>query len=452
MPKLRSLDSEKTRDEIEQSLRNAISRIDIGEDGEITLQGSNIFAFDVQVFGLVVLVQDLLPPMTQSQASALVKQAVFRAAKRAPEDQTLDTFFDDLDRYLDHEGEQNVRVIQFLNVSPSHSVDSFTVTGTTLTKLAAIEAFPAQFNQTAERLNTAALRNLAKFSAYQYDLEIPSYQTTLGVTHSVEKLTRPFEQMRALLGFADQSQKITFGYSVAPEPLAKYLPSPFTLVSEQDAPGPRLLYFPTRVNYRFQNPDQMVWDQAAGLETRIYGDTRIRRQMIDFVDMLLRLYQQALDATDAAISFLHFWQILERIASPTQIGRGIETKAILTRLDTITKLDASERRVLHQLGEFRHEYVHGGLFPFGEGEQVNRMLKSYVDDNLSRLINTLDVFQTLDDLEQYYVVAVNPNESRLAALEKAIRFQRSKAERAKSKKIKTSTGDKDESVTDAGLV
>jgi len=428
MTRMKPIDDSE-REKIQQLLDATLPLIESTSDGMVRLYGGSIFAFEIQVFALTKQLGKRFPPMSESQMTTMVKRGVYHLAGLSDEQQSVDELFAKFNDDLKVKGDTTFQVIDLLNISPRSAPVEMVVNGITFHSIDGVK-LRSLFEGDAERLRPHAFANLAKFTAYFYEVEIPSYRAIYGPEAVIGELADPFERARALLNFNHLGRQTKLSsWSIRPRPRAKYLPSPYTLVravGDEKNEEFSLFYNPTAIDLRFQAITEKEWTRFVDLEKRIYQlPEKTSKSTASHVDRLLRIYQQALDTTDQAVTFLHFWQVLERIASPTQIARGLETKKIISRLQTIVPLDSTQRMVLKELGEIRHSYAHQGAFPGGNGEQLNEILKSYADKCLGRTIFSLELVPRVIDVEEYYAVAVDPAKARLQALENAIKIVRS---------------------------
>ena len=169
--------------------------------------------------------------------------------------------------------------------------------------------------------------------------------------------------------------------------MAQYLPSPFHFVIKNGVPAEDFFYEEVEYHYDYHDVTANEWKWLDVLGQKIYSQPRDDKSLSKAISELLGIYQRALDSLSSAVSFLHFWQILERIASPEQEQRGIDNKQILNRLDLLIHLRPTDQKILRELGNIRNEYAHRGSFPVERGERLNRIVKLYVDLYLFRLID-----------------------------------------------------------------
>ena len=426
MPKLKDI-PDKTRNELQQGIDEAMQSLECETDG-INITWLNIFRFEFPVFLLSRLLEDYFPAMSERQMYTQVREALYYLACLNPEERTVDKLIEKLSDNLRVGGITTFQIVVFLNALPPS--DEVTVNDVTFYPIKGTALRPL-ISEERRRVNPNAYNSLNNFTAYFYEVTVPAYRVASGVHDVIDELILPFEQMRALLNFNHHWGLYSFRLGREYVPRAQYPPTPYIFVRQvgnSEKEEFDFFYIPVvAIQYRNRRIESNEWQRFLSLEDRLFRPTPQQEKSTKrYVARLLLIYQQALDSPDQATAFLHFWQVLERIASPRQEGRGIETKKIISRLDTIVPLNQREKMVLKELGKIRHAYVHQGNFSHSQGEQLGILIKPYVDRCLSGLYGLLNELPTLTDLEEYFSVAGNPSEARLQALENAIRIVRSR--------------------------
>ena len=403
---------------------------EIDANGQVQVNWPHSFEFEARLFVLANDMNEFFPPVARTQVAETLQSAVWILAREPVEQRSVERLFAHLDEVVGHDGAQELSVVAFLNAHHNQSLSEIRVRDTVFTRqdedsvqeLVQGENGPPR----ARYLNPDAFRNLHRFAAYSYRVVVPTYRLALGLDHLSNEVTGPFDQMRSLLNFSYHRRLVThrIGTTLFEKPLARFLASPFFFIILDSVVQDVFFWEPAAPKYEYHLVESGVLEGFRDLEGRLGHSLQGRGSLADLMYELFDIYQKALDATRPAVVFLHFWQILERIASPEREGRGLETDRIIERLNLIAPLTELERQILEQLGELRHEYVHRGAFPDDNGEETSRLLKYVSDKCLNGLLAFLDETPKLIDLREYYSVASNRSEARLAAIERAVSIVR----------------------------
>jgi hypothetical protein len=394
------------------------------------LSANGLADSEVEAYLLARRTHKFFPSMNAPEASSLLFPAISEARASSKQPIEILDVFAEIDKKLDRQGADTFTMLAFLNARKESCPDEISVAGTTFKKLEWPQVYTTLHDGETARVDAgeySAFEHLHDWTCYSYDVIIPEYRSN-NVAGLMTDLLRPFEQFRMLLNFAYDGGRITHSWSVHLKAMARYLPSPFHFVLINGVLAPTSFFY-EEVEYRYEYHSVSVkeWQSVDALNKKIFAQPVMDGSINDAICELLSIYQRALDSLSPAVTFLHFWQILERIASPEQEQRGLENKQIISRLDTLITLRPSDRKILKELGEIRNEFAHRGNFSMDNGQPLNRILKVYVDHFLFRLIRLIDKFPMVIDLREYYDVALNRSEARLSAIENAIKFIRESA-------------------------
>ncbi len=428
MPRLRSATQE-TSTGIQARLSAIALLFEFAEGGLPFLSMHRHLAYERSMLLLTEEVRRLLPPMGSAQAGALVDDVIGDLVKPAGIDATY--LLAELGRRLSPEGDRELRVIAFLNAPPDQSPDSLTAANTAFDKLASLQVneilLNEPFMEKAKHHNRLAAENLDRFAAYAYTVRVPEYLAAQGLEYVGDRITEPFERLRSLLNFAYHRRSVTVRFGMRREPLARYALSPFHLLESEDKVEEDFFWEAMPPDYEFHPIDAATAEALDRVEGLVYGQSSGR--LAQHVGDLLLIYQKALDTPDPEAAFLHFWQVLEGMASPTQEKRGIESDKVVQRLNALAPFERNEEDILKRIGALRHELVHRSAFPGENAERYVRIIKLEADKFLLALLSLLPQLPEVVDLTEYYNVASDRSEARLRALQKAIRLAQAQDDR-----------------------
>ncbi len=419
MPRLRSATQE-TSIRIQAQLDAISPLFEFAEGGLPFLSMARHLAYERSTLLLTEEVRRLLPPMGSAQAGALVDDVIGDLANPAGIDAT--DLLAEVGRRLSPEGDRELRVIAFLNTPPDQSPDSLTAANTTFDKLTSLQVneiiLSEPFIEKARHHNRLAAENLARFAAYTYTVRVPEYLAAQGLEYVGDRITEPFERLRSLLNFARHRRSVTVRFGIRREPLARYAVSPFHVLKSGDKIEDEFFWEVMPPDYKFHPIEAATIEALNRAEGLVYGQSP--SGLAQYIGDLLLIYQEALDTPDPEAAFLHFWQVLEGIASPTQERRGVESDKVVQRLRTLAPVEQDEEDVLKRMGMLRHGLVHRSVFPGENAERYVRIIKLEADKFLLALLRVLPQLPEVIDLMEYYNVASDRSEARLQALERSL--------------------------------
>jgi hypothetical protein len=246
-------------------------------------------------------------------------------------------------------------------------------------------------------------------TAYQYEMVVPSFRKMVGSL--IGELCEPLDKLRAVLNFIA-------AYGIGPGlfsnqqliPQSPILPSPLFFVEDRERSRVQFLFNPLTltVGSTLHQVKDHVWEQASEILGRLQRPSS-SDSILPLLWKLLDIHQQALDSTDEAVAFLHYWQVVERTVSPIQNNRGFEIKNIVSRLGTLVDLASSDKDMLQHLGGVRNEFAHIGKYPYGSDRMPVRAIKPFADACISSLIYKWSKkLPTNHDLDAYLDMAGLP--------------------------------------------
>lgn len=425
--------NDKQREAIQQTLDNALQHVQPTSEGQKGVVVENIVQHEIDSYLLTHALDTLFPDIRDEQRLSHVHGAFISVANLPESSRTVESLLATLDKFFDHTGATSVQVFTFFNIRPTDAPQELTAGQWVLQK---VDDFDFQNLFMRESL----LKNLKqsipdvdkwlhRLVPYQYKVVIPNIRWKNGLPFCIAEIIEPAQKVRALLNFAEKFNRSSWRFNRSPTPHSAFLRPPAYLLAIEEEMLDETIYEPVANQYIYlpTRLDEAVLKISNQLSDSLQSNSG-KRRLLDFSWRLLELYQSALDATEPASTFLHYWQIVERTTSPKQEGRGIETSRLIERLGLLFNLEATEKILLRTMGDIRHEYVHSGDFPTGSGEQLNRILKRYADECVYGFLGPwLHEFANLSEIEEYFAIASNPAKDRLAAIEKAIALVRAKA-------------------------
>ena len=406
--------SETQKDKIQAAFPEFISKFEASPGGEgIVVRNAGITEF--YSFALAKQLMSAVPKLDIGMLTNWIEKAAMKLVHYPQDQQTLDSLINIVNETLQIEGVRRVKVTFFLNINRTSARSSYKIGRTEIVQSG---QFPASLLSTSYQSNfkrvfgdISTLSLLSRYTAYSYEMSIPAFKMSSHVVSMAGELFEPIDRLRSLLNFAAGFRLISYKSSIRPQPRSHYVPSPLYLIEVDGQPHDDFLYEPTMVgvNPFPQSPKPHVWDVFDYTIQRLNSGDASNRKGSDYLWNLLLLNQKAADSSDNAVSFLHYWQILERIASPNQMGRGMAVADIVKRLSQLLKISDTECEVLKTLGAMRNEYAHAGEFPSSNGELFSHMLKRYTDVCIGELIDYYSQHLELPgELEAYLDISVRP--------------------------------------------
>lgn len=172
--------------------------------------------------------------------------------------------------------------------------------------------------------------------------------------------------------------------------------------------------------FRSNEIDAARADAATGILADLSKEPERNETRYLVTDAFLR-YGEALDAVEARLAFLSFWQMLETLA--IQDGEGINMRTVVNRISVLFSKKELLRDLLMTCYETRNGLVHRGIFVDDFADEEIGHLKSIAEGALASILDLRADFPTRASLESFYELATVPN-SILDQREAAIRATR----------------------------
>lgn len=331
------------------------------------------------------------------QRVSYVRRSVHHFVRQRNGMPTIDAFVNHIKmNYLNTRGSKRFLVTAFLpkvfNTTPGH----LTIDGVVLNNvdpMATVREYGALANIKGDLQNVLHGSkwehdySFRETTCYQYELAIPATRTNAGLP--INELCQPIEKLRALINFAANYLRIEWRFSVHyVSPLSEVLPSPIYFIEDRDSAKVQLFYDRLTIA-AYSLPGWIrdeVWQETQRLLERLSQTVVETGSIFHLIWQLLELRQKGTDSVDAAVSFLHYWQVIERAASPIQKNRGIENKKVVAHLATLFRLSPTERLALLNLGEIRNQFAHTGEYPHDIDDLPQRIVRRYADGCIMSLL------------------------------------------------------------------
>ncbi|MDI7275713.1 MAG: hypothetical protein QME94_07030, partial [Anaerolineae bacterium] len=164
------------------------------------------------------------------------------------------------------------------------------------------------------------------------------------------------------------------------------------------------------VHYDYIAKEEMSPHRTMWFRRKLYQLNATKRASWprSFLAHLVRLYGQAMDATDDSGAYLALWQVLEYATCP--LRAKVDYERVQERVCCLLRpTDSTLQDALQCLLESRHDLVHEGRFPSGglgsrhshEAERVNA-LRLLVQLALYVVMPLVSKYPQPDELEHYY--------------------------------------------------
>lgn len=388
---------------------------------------------ELHEYALMRSLQPLLKVHTSDvQRLSFVRRGLQHLVRQEKATQTVDALVDHIQaNYLRIGGSERFLVTAFLPKIFKATPEQLIVDGVVLKsvesllvvrKYRALESVAGEVTLALEGTRWEHEFSFSGTTGFQYELVIPVARTNAELP--INELCQPLEKLRSLLNFAATYGRITWRFSrYFVDPRSDVLPSPLYFVENQATSEVQILYEPLTIaaNIKSHMSDDKIWERTQLLLEQLSRPPVAADSIVQLIWKLLELRQKGTDSIDAAVSLLHYWQVIERSASPIQKGRGIENSKTVAHLATLFPLSPTEKQMLLHLGEIRNQFAHVGEFPYEMGQRPEQIVKRYADECIrSLLFHWSEMLHTVHALDAYYTLATQPSSSRLESMRLAL--------------------------------
>ena len=376
-----------------------------------------------------LLAGNLLERLTQHvshvEAEIFVQKGLRLLLEQDKSDQTVDELVRYInDTFLHSHGVDKYLITGFLPQRFEAAPHTIQVNGVTLSKVDAYKWVSKYQELDNVRLEMGQSTNGTRWhssqaffatTCYQYEVVVSSVRKMVGPL--ISELCEPLNYLQSVLNFvsAHGFEPTRFSNQLL-VPHSPVLPSPLYFIENREKSTVQFLFNPLTltVGSLLYPVSDAVWDRVNRILTQMAG-TANSGSIIQFIWTLLGIHQKALDSVDEAVAFLHYWQVVERTASPIQHSRGLENGKIVSRLAALIDLTSSEKEMLRHLSAIRNEFAHVGTYPYDSSRRPVHAIKPFADACISCLIyHWADKLPTTHDLDAYLDLAVQSPTKRRA--------------------------------------
>jgi len=257
-----------------------------------------------------------------------------------------------------------------------------------------IDQFPKNVFILYDKLNQAFIKS----DFIQYKLILNSFNQDC----AIDRGTTIINYFRFALNFPF-SRSLVGTTSVGEKSLSKFKESPFYLIKENGLIKKKPTIYLNQIQHSYQKRGSQSFPSTIGLIKENF--TILDKALIvkyEFLLEIIQLFQKAIDQINPNLTYLYFWQTLEKITlfKPTK-----KHKVIICRLKNLLNLNQKDILfyTLDSIKTFRHDFVHSGIdIPIYSS--LIFFLKHILENCIQRLFILFkeDIISSKSDLDDFY--------------------------------------------------
>ena len=222
-----------------------------------------------------------------------------------------------------------------------------------------------------------------------------------GISDAFSSSERIFDLFRIILNLLSTHNHFYQQWGGLPTALAVVLPPPVYGVFNNSGMLEEMPYALSKYPaYKQNNFDKNFFDASIKLAGFIRKPLDDNDTMNIFIDAL-EMYGRAIDTNETRLSFLFFWQILEKLTLKTN---SLPEKEVINRVSEILNFDQTHNDYLLVMYHSRNSLIHESHFPEDNHFAINEVghIKSIIDIFIEKMFDIVVKYPSLDKLSEYY--------------------------------------------------